>query len=674
MQKVLESQLQSPLVRTLSVIPGNSSQFTYNIPDNVPPLNIEKVEIECYSNTNPQTNYCGKLLFRVPPKGALCKLALRYDFEINGQIDMNKSCGYDGLVSATLKNNSRPVETLYGRELFARSIYDNTVDGQRRLALCQPWHTGGMTCRGGMKNRFTVLDSQSGTWNRVGQTARDLVFNNIDWGGVEDLGGGMEILPVLWYDSPPADSTTNAINTAITNVNTKAKQTAAAAFPRQSSFVTSFAELPFSSMTSPSKNFNTMQCAPMEVEVQLGQDSDFYQWVRKVRPVGYDWNLPAFVHVDMNTAGPCDLADVFNIENGHVTGTKRSFTYGLTKYNAQIPLGSIASVGTYQEDIQTSCKLTKVTLVAYFMHFPDQTEKEIFDTNFGSPQPALILHQDTIPEALSVPFDQTGKTVIEINNKTFIYGMTVMVCRESSFSYLDWDETTITTYTGAVGGGQALPVGTNALYGPKMNNAQGDVLIDGVAHPFMQLLDINNNDIGAEVAINMQPLNNVRVNDPALHPWFRMNADGMIDGEKPTIRSKFEFAPIKRILLETDNAVIYESKSEPEALLLDKSTYGYYSGDMSSYQQPITLMDGSPINTMFPEVNSGCARINFGLSQSASFNTGGLALQCLNNVKLTIETVSPTAGNDFKAYVYLHHHCLNQIDPSTGVVIRAVDA
>ncbi|MGZ8545894.1 MAG: hypothetical protein ACXWVU_00740, partial [Sulfuricurvum sp.] len=61
MDVTINSQIQSPLVRTLARTKGKSQSFTHNIADNVPPCSFTKIQIGAQNATETQFGRSYKL-------------------------------------------------------------------------------------------------------------------------------------------------------------------------------------------------------------------------------------------------------------------------------------------------------------------------------------------------------------------------------------------------------------------------------------------------------------------------------------------------------------------------------------------------------------------------------------------------------------------------------------
>ena len=79
MDVLINSQIQSPLVRTLARTKGKSQSFTHNIPDNVPPCSMSKIVLQTQSSGN--TTYGSTYKIKIPQYGFLRDIALRYTLQ-----------------------------------------------------------------------------------------------------------------------------------------------------------------------------------------------------------------------------------------------------------------------------------------------------------------------------------------------------------------------------------------------------------------------------------------------------------------------------------------------------------------------------------------------------------------------------------------------------------------
>lgn len=78
MDIAIQSQIQSPLVRTLQSIPTNSSNYVHGIPDNTPPFSKNKVKISPDRGEIMENNLDSEFTFKIPQGGHLSKMWLLY--------------------------------------------------------------------------------------------------------------------------------------------------------------------------------------------------------------------------------------------------------------------------------------------------------------------------------------------------------------------------------------------------------------------------------------------------------------------------------------------------------------------------------------------------------------------------------------------------------------------
>jgi hypothetical protein len=81
MDVVINSQIQSPLVRTLARTKGKSQSFTHSIPDNVPPCSFTKIVLNSQNAGETATGRNYKI--KIPQYGYLRDAILRYTFREN---------------------------------------------------------------------------------------------------------------------------------------------------------------------------------------------------------------------------------------------------------------------------------------------------------------------------------------------------------------------------------------------------------------------------------------------------------------------------------------------------------------------------------------------------------------------------------------------------------------
>lgn len=119
MDVTIQSQLQSPLVRTLQSIPTNSSNFLHGIPDNTPPHSRSNIKVQPYFGS--EKNLTGQQKFKIPQQGHLSRMYLIYrmigHFDTNNDTIQHASDNVfsfgDGIEWIQLRSHNNVIETLY---------------------------------------------------------------------------------------------------------------------------------------------------------------------------------------------------------------------------------------------------------------------------------------------------------------------------------------------------------------------------------------------------------------------------------------------------------------------------------------------------------------------------------------------------------------------------------
>jgi hypothetical protein len=129
MDLTVNSQVQSPLVRTLSTIPSKASSFTYNIADNIPPISFTRVEVSASSGTK----FGDSFQFRVPQYGYLQECYLKISHNVKFTIRVPSFANYTyrqemALLPASvaktirLSTHNKPIQMLHGKEIVSRVL------------------------------------------------------------------------------------------------------------------------------------------------------------------------------------------------------------------------------------------------------------------------------------------------------------------------------------------------------------------------------------------------------------------------------------------------------------------------------------------------------------------------------------------------------------------------
>lgn len=97
MDPVINSQTQSPLVRTLSTVPSQAKSFTHGLKDNVPPMSFTKDEVLPWNNIS-TTNQTQSHKFRVKQHGTWNRAYLKIEMHNNHPTiqRIDRDTDYDG--------------------------------------------------------------------------------------------------------------------------------------------------------------------------------------------------------------------------------------------------------------------------------------------------------------------------------------------------------------------------------------------------------------------------------------------------------------------------------------------------------------------------------------------------------------------------------------------------
>ena len=132
MDPVINSLVQSPLVRSMSTVPSKASSFVHGVRDNVPPFSYQKVVVKAWNNPS-KTTQAQSHKFRIPQFGTLNRAYLRVK-TINQIPTSAASTAIDeadyGVAifdSDTIKNGVIPADSAY-----------DTIKGKCRIPWIHP--------------------------------------------------------------------------------------------------------------------------------------------------------------------------------------------------------------------------------------------------------------------------------------------------------------------------------------------------------------------------------------------------------------------------------------------------------------------------------------------------------------------------------------------------------
>lgn len=123
MDIAIQSQIQSPLVRTLQSIPTNSANFVHGIPDNTPPFSKSTVRVDPYDGDPNKLKE--RFRFKIPQGGHLNRVVLNYRMighksvgstVLEHEVDTPFNFG-NGIEKIELRARTDVIETIYPASL-----------------------------------------------------------------------------------------------------------------------------------------------------------------------------------------------------------------------------------------------------------------------------------------------------------------------------------------------------------------------------------------------------------------------------------------------------------------------------------------------------------------------------------------------------------------------------
>lgn len=246
MNVAINSQVQSPFVRTLEAVPTKGGSFTHHIPDNVPPVSISKVKVDPVSNET-ASGAAETLTFNIPQYGYLskCVVKIKAKCVVSGTGAISTSLcpviAGDGVLSAvasaSLNTRNRPVEKRYGPQMFADILTGDESERKRKLEMLE-WHYDEVTAT---NNGSAIGTIQTLPGRRVNsETDADSTAGN--------TGAFGTMFPGLTRVVLDAQTANETVLTGTYD---------------------SYLELPFSSFETLASNYNTRFVEPMSVKLEL---------------------------------------------------------------------------------------------------------------------------------------------------------------------------------------------------------------------------------------------------------------------------------------------------------------------------------------------------------------------------------------------------------------------
>lgn len=176
MDVVINSQIQSPLVRTLARTKGKSQSFTHNIADNVAPCSFTKIQLTAQNQGETQFGRNYKL--KIPQYGYLRDVILKYTTQEN-------------TIDAKVCEVVKPLYTHY---------YTALEDIRAAGSYCgagTPTYSGGAAGTGTQVSVVTRNRASDLTWYNLQQIVRVTNANNGYDSTMLDMAANIDISPVL---------------------------------------------------------------------------------------------------------------------------------------------------------------------------------------------------------------------------------------------------------------------------------------------------------------------------------------------------------------------------------------------------------------------------------------------------------------------------------------------
>lgn len=145
MNVTINSQVQSPFVRTLEAVPTLSGSFTHHIPDNTPPVSMTRI-VQAAVDTS-SIEAAGEKVFNIPQYGYLHKVVARVRGTMTAVVPTALAAnaqvfphffddGAYGLIDeVSLNTRNRPIERMYGRQMYADAVSGDAGQTARKLDM-----------------------------------------------------------------------------------------------------------------------------------------------------------------------------------------------------------------------------------------------------------------------------------------------------------------------------------------------------------------------------------------------------------------------------------------------------------------------------------------------------------------------------------------------------------
>lgn len=161
MDVTIQSQIQSPLVRTLQSIPTNSANYVYGIPDNTPPFSRTQIRVQ--STTGEESDLNAARVFKIPQFGRLNRAYLKYRCNglqdtfsrVTTQYTDNVFSFSEGIEYVELRSHNSTIQRIYSDAIPFEAI--STTGSENNLKRVLQGLAGYLGITGGIKDEPAIF-------------------------------------------------------------------------------------------------------------------------------------------------------------------------------------------------------------------------------------------------------------------------------------------------------------------------------------------------------------------------------------------------------------------------------------------------------------------------------------------------------------------------------------
>lgn len=722
MDVVINSLVQSPLVRTMETVASKANSFTHHIPDNCPPHSEAKITVSAReADPTTRTQLLGNtvMTYDIPAYGYLRRAVVKVTFQVTefgGYATLYNKFGLYSLIDRIeLKSRNRPIQKVYGRNQYCKDLWKGGSEFERKLHMA----------RFKDLNTFKILD---------------VISNKC---AVTDI--------TATTTCPAMTAGTSFYDPAATNAMLVHELP-----PNHTQFVVAYFEIDLASTIDLSHNYNTRFVEPIQLSVIFRPLSAVVRQLAVCLPVGV-----------LNTGVlpltcPPDNWDYWSQSSDQLQTTR--INSGLAVSSGYVDTANPVDL----------VKSFKAVLLCYYLNFHDITEVDIRNANFKPEVPALIFQYDTVEEpsalvdldtsfyqpegpsnangyintsnqSVTAPFTiEAGATAVPLLNTNNAANITAAnpivggfnVAANLSFTQSavvgfstlgpSIDAATYSTIGGSCVGDPSTRFGTgNARNGPNLSPTEENLNSPGIQVATKEI-KITSNNLAYSVSVLcdidefplhfMPTISNVTMTGSGQTIY---NATGyensLVDRlEEPlqTLQGKPDQGCGAGIFQYAQDNLIYGSVPDSANGNIHGTRISMFKTQGNVAPAVSTASTGYmtavlPQNVLVNLSKALCRRvqksiqnpalIRFSLSSDQTYNSGAVGLQTIANPKILVKVISnefattiagkavsvatsATTPNTtktilpFRIFTYVNHHAIVQIDSGTGAITRSIDA